>query len=661
VEIRETTTGAAGGRQGPRCTESAAYRQEAQAPRPALDQKTKCPEIDCLRDQLAPELLQWAELRAGHIGVGADEVLIAAEAITQDAYVRALASALELQFDGLESLRRHDCPATDAQLLQSARAGLLIVKKRGELILIVAPRGIRVRQLIDHLRAFPHIKRRVWLTSTDCLYRFISRNADDALGAYAVEKLQHTCSAMSVQGLRPLSTIFALLAGALIALILENATSAVLSTACFALTALFVCWAGLRWLASSFLVRSSPIKRVPNNRLPIYSIIIALYDESAMVERLLRTLRNLDYPAEKLDIKFVVEADDWATSAALQRCASRLPFEMIIAPLHGPRTKPKALNAAMPFVRGSFVAVFDAEDQIEPGQLREALHAFARDATLACVQARLTVDNTKANWLTKMFTAEYAGLFDAVLPGLSRWRLPLPLGGSSNHFRTSVLEALGGWDAFNVTEDADLGIRLARHGHRTAVITASTYEEAPEDFKQWLRQRTRWFKGWMQTWLVHSRHPVRLARELGVAGFLTFQLVAGGTVLSALVHPLFFLLAAVYLVSVIAQAAATNQFSALLDIRILVVTCGYIGSALPALIGLYRRRLTKHAWVLLGIPLHWLMLSIAAWRGLIQLVRNPYKWEKTQHGRATTSRLRDMRGQKSLTGKYRASSASWPY
>ena len=206
-----------------------------------------------------------------------------------------------------------------------------------------------------------------------------------------------------------------------------------------------------------------------------------------------------NYPLEKLDIKLVLEPDDHVTREAIAKLQLGPPFEVLLAPDHGPRTKPKALNAALPFVRGTFVAVFDAEDQPEPDQLRLALEAFvANDERLACVQARLTIDNTADSWLTRLFTAEYAGLFDVFLPGLATWRLPLPLGGSSNHFRVSVLREVGAWDPYNVTEDADLGMRLARFGYRTAVIPSTTYEEAPARLGPWLRQRTRWFKGWMR-------------------------------------------------------------------------------------------------------------------------------------------------------------------
>jgi glycosyltransferase XagB len=334
---------------------------------------------------------------------------------------------------------------------------------------------------------------------------------------------------------------------------------------------------------------------------------------------------------EKLDIKLVLEADDQETRQAITAMGLGPPFQIIIAPAGGPRTKPKALNAALPFARGSFIAVYDAEDHPEPNQLRLALEAFvAGDARLACVQARLTIDNSRDSWLSRLFTAEYAGLFDVFLPGLAAWRLPLPLGGSSNHFRTAVLRQSGAWDPYNVTEDADLGMRLARFGYRATVIPSSTYEEAPSSFRPWLRQRTRWFKGWMQTWLVHSRSPRRLIRDLGWRGFAVFQLLVGGTVLAALVHSLF---AALLVYEVIAGQSMT------IYLYVITLVFGYAISAVLGWLGLWRRRLMGCAWALLLMPLYWLMLSLAAWRALYHLIRYPHHWEKTEHGLARTSRL----------------------
>ncbi len=307
------------------------------------------------------------------------------------------------------------------------------------------------------------------------------------------------------------------------------------------LAAVFLAWLGLR-LAGAFVeptvCDASP--GLPDDALPVYTVIAALYREAASVDGLLTAIERLDYPAEKLDVIVAVEADDCETRAAIAARNSRIPIAVIPVPTQGPRTKPKALNVALPFARGTFTVIYDAEDRPESNQLRHALQAFrAGGDDLACVQARLCIDNTSDGWLARLFTAEYAGQFDVFLPGLAAMRLPFPLGGSSNHFYTATLREVGGWDPYNVTEDADLGMRLARSGRRSDVIDSTTYEEAPAQFGPWLRQRTRWFKGWMQTWLVHMRQPGRLLRELGPTGFLTFQLIVGGNALAALVHPLF--------------------------------------------------------------------------------------------------------------------------
>ena len=334
----------------------------------------------------------------------------------------------------------------------------------------------------------------------------------------------------------------------------------------------------------------------------------------------------------------MLEADDHDTRRALARLELGPPFEIITAPPSGPRTKPKALNVALPFARGSFTVVYDAEDVPEADQLRRALDAFrAGDDRLACVQAALTVDNTTDSWLARLFTAAYAGQFDAFLPGLAALRLPFPLGGSSNHFRTAVLREVGGWDPYNVTEDADLGIRLYRFGYRSTAVTSATYEEAPARFGPWLRQRTRWYKGWMQTWLVHMRRPGRLVRELNPAGAITFQLLLACNVLAALVHPVFML----WLGYSLLAAPSLQLVGVVPAAPVFVATffCGYASTIALDVVGLSRRRLLTHAWVLLLTPLYWFLLSLAAWRALFQLFHDPQRWEKTEHGLARTSRL----------------------
>src|SRR6476660_1509486 len=230
---------------------------------------------------------------------------------------------------------------------------------------------------------------------------------------------------------------------------------------------------------------------------PVYSIIIPLRGEARVVDQLLSAIERLNYPREKIDVIIAVEAKDHATRAAITARKHRIPIMVVPVPAIGPATKPKALNVALSFARGDFTVIYDAEDRPERNQLRAALKAFrSGGGDLGCVQARLCID-TRTSWLARYFTAEYAGHFDVVLPKLAALGLPLPLGGSSNHFRTGVLRRVGAWDSYNVTEDADLGMRLARFGYRSGVVASSTYEEAPADIGRWLGQRTRWFKGWM--------------------------------------------------------------------------------------------------------------------------------------------------------------------
>jgi cellulose synthase/poly-beta-1,6-N-acetylglucosamine synthase-like glycosyltransferase len=383
----------------------------------------------------------------------------------------------------------------------------------------------------------------------------------------------------------------------------------------------------------------APTERIPDHELPVYTIIAALYREPKAVKDLVASLRDLDYPPEKLDIKLAIEPDDLDTWQALADLKLAAPFEIIIAPQEGPRTKPKALNAALLFARGTFTVIYDAEDRPERDQLRRAVAVFrGDDDRLACVQAALTIDNTADSWLAALFTAEYAAQFDLFLPGIARLRLPMPLGGSSNHFRTAALRDVGAWDSYNVTEDADLGMRLARFGYRATVIDSTTDEEAPAQLAPWVRQRTRWFKGWMQTWAVHMRAPRALFRELGPAGFLTFQLVVGGNVLSALIHPVFLagvvhaVIAGHPLLSVDGQSAALTWLFGM------SLTSGYLLSIVLGLRGLARRGLLAHAWVLVFVPVHWVILSFAAWRALYKFIRDPQGWEKTEHGLAKSSR-----------------------
>jgi cellulose synthase/poly-beta-1,6-N-acetylglucosamine synthase-like glycosyltransferase len=368
------------------------------------------------------------------------------------------------------------------------------------------------------------------------------------------------------------------------------------------------------------------MQRLPDHLLPVYTVIAALYREAKSVGPLMQAIDAFDYPREKLQVILALEPNDLATRAAVARLGPMPHVQVLIVPATEPQTKPKALNCALPFARGYFTAVFDAEDRPDPGQLRAALDAFrSHDTDVACAQASLCIDNNgKDSWLSRTFAAEYAGQFDVFLPGLAAMRMPLPLGGSSNHFRTAVLREVGGWDAWNVTEDADLGFRLARFGYRSVTFNSTTSEEAPIRFKAWLGQRSRWMKGWMQTWGVHMREPGRLWRQAGPRGFLTLNIIVGGNVLTALAYPI--------LVLELAAHFLTNFTVSLAPLHIATVTAGFASTVLIGLMGLARRGRLRSGWILAATPFYWACLSIAAWRALWQLWRDPYRWEKTEHG-----------------------------
>ena len=403
----------------------------------------------------------------------------------------------------------------------------------------------------------------------------------------------------------------------------------------------FLALATLRW--ACLLRWRQPASRRPRRlsdaELPVYTVLAPLHREAAILGQLVGSLAALRYPRHKLDVKLVVEAEDHETRIALARC--RLPpgFDIIVVPQALPLTKPKALNYALTFARGSLLTVFDAEDVPDPGQLRLAADIFAASGPeLACLQARLAFYNPHQNWLTRQFAIEYAVLFDLQLPMLSALSCAFPLGGTSNHFRTVALKRVGRWDPHNVTEDADLGFRLARHGYRCRMIAASTREEANVALANWLHQRARWLKGFLQTWLVHMRNPLRLRRELGTASFLAFQATTIGVVVSALLHPVFL----GFLAAEIAGGSFPPERPEFADafasgIGLAVLLLGYGGGMAAGLKATRIRNLGRLRWSLMAMPLYWLLISAAAWLALWQFLRHPHRWNKTRHGFSRTA------------------------
>ncbi len=418
--------------------------------------------------------------------------------------------------------------------------------------------------------------------------------------------------------------------------------------ACLAAAAfLFTSMVGVRLALAAIAAapqRPRPLREISDGDLPVVTVLVPLFREAKALAGLAAALDRLDYPRAKLDIKLLLEESDHATIAEARRLNDAGRYDLVIAPLSSPQTKPKALNYALPTARGDLVVIYDAEDEPEPIQLRLAAETFAAAPDdLGCVQARLNFYNSEENWLTRLFTLEYCLWFDHFLPALDRIGAPAPLGGTSNIFRIEALIDAGGWDAHNVTEDADLGLRLARRGWRTAMIDSTTYEEANCALPNWIRQRSRWMKGFMQTWLVQRRRAPSLA---GWKSVLTVDLFIGGTVIAALAAPLLW-------VASLAEVFGGASVSAFLPAPTGEIAAAALALGNIALIGLgaiapLSRGMPALAPWALFMPVYWLMMAWAAYVALWQLVTRPHYWEKTEHGLSAGAETRRRDALKSL-------------
>jgi glycosyltransferase XagB len=408
-----------------------------------------------------------------------------------------------------------------------------------------------------------------------------------------------------------------------------------------ALNAAFACNVGFKGFAVVCgLFRTHRARRhvraidceIPDSELPIYTVLVPAFGEANVVVELVEHLSKLDYPRDRLEVLLLLEEVDKGTIEAALGAGMPGFVRIVVVPDSQPRTKPKACNVGLMFARGEFLVIFDAEDRPEPDQLRKAVAMFrSHSDELVCVQGRLNYFNSDENLLTRCFTLEYSHWFDLMLEGLSALRLPLPLGGTSNHFRTELLRGLGGWDPHNVTEDADLGLRAAAKGFTVKTLDSTTYEEACCRTWPWIRQRTRWIKGYMQTTLVHTRHPIAFVRAAGLRATATLVLLVAGTPIAFLAAPVLWC----YLILQLGLGHAPDVgldggVASLIASANLVVGNGImVGcSALAAA----RRKRWGLACCAVLMPFYWVLHSIAAWRALGQLITNPSHWEKTPHG-----------------------------
>ncbi|NNF77205.1 MAG: glycosyltransferase [Rhizobiales bacterium] len=583
--------------------------------------------------QISPDDLEFARQESRKTGTDLASVLVAYGMISPQAYCRQMSQNAWLPYLREPSLRRAAAVCEPSSIAQISRTGRIPASWD--------PAATR------YAAALPSSSR----SSRACAHDVVAMTTRQELG----DAIRHTFRQQLCEDaalglatrvpefsaawrLSGRQAVFALFVALCVFLALIGAPHATLWVLTLALTGFFLSVIVLRcvvlWPPVGSPLHTRPPRVLSDDELPTYSVLVPLFGEANMVPQLLDALCALDYPAALLDIKLILEEGDRATRNMV--AAHQLPgcFEVIMVPSCWPQTKPKALNFALPFASGELLTIFDAEDVPEPKQLRDAAVLLASDPTnLACVQASLTFYNAKQNWMTRQFTLEYACLFDVILPVLAAYRQPLPLGGTSNHFRTSVLREAGGWDPHNVTEDADLGVRLDRLGYRVDVLDSTTYEEATHSLGNWLRQRSRWLKGWMQTWLVHMRSPLCTWREMGPAGFAVFQVLMGGMVVSALVHP-FFLAAVLYGLAAGTLWPTTMSISQvfLFALQAVVLLVGYGVMMLIGRRACAIRQLTGFKASIPAMPIYWLLGSVAGWYAVWQLLTAPFYWEKTRHG-----------------------------
>ncbi|WP_148611262.1 glycosyltransferase [Nocardioides rubriscoriae] len=583
--------------------------------------------------------LQRAMLEYARTGDPLGDILVSHGSLSEDVLVAALSEMHQLQRVGLagfepdyEIARR--LPERVARTLQA----LPVAEHEGEVLIAVArPLSPEDARTVDEALEQPW---RQLLANRSDLDQLVQRIHSHHYTEVATGFLARTAPASSAHVVATpaqRSVLLALVVAAVVCAVFRPAGTATAVVAVASVLYLLVSVHRIRLSLQALGSRLetdvsvAEVAALDERTLPVYTILVPLYREADIVPRLLRDLDALDYPRSRLDIKLLCEADDLETIDQVVALALPPHIHLVVVPDSQPKTKPKACNYGLQLATGTFCVIYDAEDRPDPDQLKKALIAFDRATDdVVCIQAKLNYYNQDQNLLTSWFANEYSMQFDLVLPALGASGSPIPLGGSSNHFKTAVLRELGGWDPFNVTEDADLGIRLHREGYRTAMVDSTTLEEANSHVGNWVRQRSRWSKGHLQTWLVHMRHPAQLLRQVGPRGFVSFNLTMA-TTLVLLMNPLFWTLTTAYLLtrwSVIQDAFPTP----VLCIASVMLVVGNFTFVYLNVAGSLQRGDFGLTRIALLSPIYWGLMSYAAWRGLLQLFTNPFYWEKTEHG-----------------------------
>jgi glycosyltransferase XagB len=409
---------------------------------------------------------------------------------------------------------------------------------------------------------------------------------------------------------------------------------------------------------------STELASLKNAQLPMYTILCPLYKESNVLPQFSHAIEQLDWPKNKLDVMLLLEEDDTDTIHAANSMNLPPYFRIVVVPDSQPKTKPKACNYGLQFAKGEYIVIYDAEDMPDPLQLKKAYYGFTHSPTnIACLQAKLNYYNPHQNWLTRFFTAEYSLWFDLTLTGFQSINTSIPLGGTSNHFKTSVLRSLQGWDTFNVTEDADLGIRLFKEGYKTAIIDSVTLEEANSNPRNWIRQRSRWIKGYMQSYLVHTRDMFSLGKSIEyrvssikyektekrkilntqysilntitqIRDFISLNFIIGAKLTFIFLNPILWITTIAYftLFKYVGTSIEQAYITPVFYLASLSLVFGNFLFFYYYMVGIAKRNQWDIMRHILLIPIYWIMISIAGWVAFYQLLLKPHYWEKTIHG-----------------------------
>ncbi|MBS8261201.1 glycosyltransferase [Roseibium polysiphoniae] len=609
-------------------------------------------ELEILRQRgIADSALSAARREAEKIGISAAEYLVKRAIVSEAAIYSALAEHCGVPFVPEMGFRPQSVNSIPLGLGSLDNGPLLVGVSATSPHYVIAPAYSQFTQVRAHLQKFPDLAGQIRISTPSAI-----RHASTVMNAPSGD-LESRFPEFSAK-VRFSRTQFVTFAVAflafLVGLLMPKAVlfyglSSLFSMACI-LTGL-ARWQSARATEDDSLDLVLPVALTsPLIRWPAYTVLVPLYREARIVPELVEGLRRLDYPTSRLEIKFLLEKEDKETREAF---AGHLDPHMhvVVVPDGFPRTKPRALAYGLELAQGEFITIFDAEDQPQPDQLKKAALFFSLGPKeLACLQARLAIDNFDESFFSRQYALEYACLFDQLIPWFHQLSWPFPLGGTSNHFRRSILDSVGGWDKYNVTEDADLGIRLARFGYICGVLPSTTYEEAPLQWRAWLSQRSRWYKGWLQTLCVHLRDPGRTCQEIGLTRLMAISSMIGGSFFMMALHP-FVVLACLGYVSGMLPWPSSHGFAG--ELYLALCTCGalfgYIGAAFATLRAGRRRGYRPNLSDIALLPVYWLFTSLAFYRAVWEFAVKPFEWNKTEHG-VSRQRANSRRGKTNWSG-----------